>query len=103
MEQTIPILDLAAQYERIRRDVEPVVLRVLESGRYIGGEECRSFEQEFASYCGVTHACGVANGTDALTVCLRSTARVRYLWTLSPSLARWTRHSWRAPSHRGPS
>ena len=72
MEQTIPILDLAAQYERIRRDVEPVVLRVLESGRYIGGEECRSFEQEFASYCGVAHACGVANGTDALTVCLRA-------------------------------
>jgi dTDP-4-amino-4,6-dideoxygalactose transaminase len=72
MEQPIPILDLVAQYERIRPDVEPAVLRVLASGRYIGGEECDSFEQEFASYCGAAHACGVANGTDALTVCLRA-------------------------------
>ena len=72
MEQPIPILDLAAQYERIRSEIEPVVLRVLESGRYIGGDECRGFEQEFAAYCGVAHACGVANGTDALTVCLRA-------------------------------
>jgi dTDP-4-amino-4,6-dideoxygalactose transaminase len=72
MQQPIPILDLAAQYERIRTEVEPIVLGVLRSGRYIGGEECQAFEQEFASYCGVAHACGVANGTDALTVCLRA-------------------------------
>lgn len=72
MEQPIPILDLAAQYEGIRSEIEPAVLRVLESGRYIGGDECRGFEQEFADYCGVAHACGVANGTDALTVCLRA-------------------------------
>jgi dTDP-4-amino-4,6-dideoxygalactose transaminase len=72
MEQPVPILDLAAQYASIRAEVEPAVLRVLESGHYIGGEECRCFEQEFAAYCGTSHACGVANGTDALTVCLRA-------------------------------
>jgi dTDP-4-amino-4,6-dideoxygalactose transaminase len=72
MEPRIPILDLAAQYERIRPEVEPVVLGVLASGRYVGGEQCDAFEQEFAAYCGVAHACGVANGTDALTVCLRA-------------------------------
>ena len=32
----------------------------------------RAFEQEFAAYCGVRHAIGVANGTDALTIALRA-------------------------------
>jgi dTDP-4-amino-4,6-dideoxygalactose transaminase len=72
MQPLIPILDLVAQYETIRAEVEPAVLRVLESGHYVGGDECRCFEQEFASYCGVAHACGVANGTDALALCLRA-------------------------------
>ena len=42
------------------------------STQFIGGEECRLFEQEFAAYCGAKHAVGVANGTDALTVALRA-------------------------------
>ncbi len=70
--ERIPLLDLPAQYAAIRPELEAAVLRVLASGRYIGGEECVAFEQEFAAYCGVSHACGVANGTDALTVALRA-------------------------------
>jgi dTDP-4-amino-4,6-dideoxygalactose transaminase len=72
MDQPVPILDLVAQYAGIANEVGPAVLRVLESGRYVDGEECRAFEQEFAAYCGAGYACGVANGSDALTVCLRA-------------------------------
>jgi dTDP-3-amino-2,3,6-trideoxy-4-keto-D-glucose/dTDP-3-amino-3,4,6-trideoxy-alpha-D-glucose/dTDP-2,6-dideoxy-D-kanosamine transaminase len=39
---------------------------VLKQGWYILGPENDTFEQAFATYCGVSHAIGVANGTDAL-------------------------------------
>jgi dTDP-4-amino-4,6-dideoxygalactose transaminase len=46
--------------------------RVLDSGWYIMGTELRQFENEFASYCGVKHAIGVANGLDALILIIRA-------------------------------
>src|SRR5207245_9177409 len=44
--------------------------RLLKSGRFIGGEAVEEFEQAWAAYCGVPHAVGVANGTDALQLTL---------------------------------
>ena len=41
---------------------------MLDSGYYVLGSEVESFESEFAQYCGVGHAVGVANGLDALTL-----------------------------------
>jgi dTDP-4-amino-4,6-dideoxygalactose transaminase len=67
----VPIVDLRAQYQRIQPEVDAAIARVVSSTQFIGGEECRLFEQEFAAYCGAKHAIGVANGTDALTVALR--------------------------------
>src|SRR5436305_1019251 len=46
--------------------------RVARSGRYVLGPEVAAFEREFASYLGVRHCVGVANGTDALTIALRA-------------------------------
>jgi dTDP-4-amino-4,6-dideoxygalactose transaminase len=66
------MVDLRAQYERIRSEVDAAIARVLESTQFIKGEECTLFEQEFAAWCGVGHACGVANGTDALILALRA-------------------------------
>jgi dTDP-4-amino-4,6-dideoxygalactose transaminase len=68
----IPILDLKAQYARIRSEVDEAVARVVASGGYIKGEDCRLFEEEFARYCGASNAVGVANGTDALVLALRA-------------------------------
>jgi dTDP-4-amino-4,6-dideoxygalactose transaminase len=68
----VPMVDLKAQYARIRDEVDAAVLRVIASAQFIGGEDCRLLEQEFARYCGAAHACGVANGTDALTLAMRA-------------------------------
>jgi dTDP-4-amino-4,6-dideoxygalactose transaminase len=48
------------------------VTRVLDSGRYVFGEELESFEESFAAYCDVDHAVGVASGTDALSIALQA-------------------------------
>jgi dTDP-4-amino-4,6-dideoxygalactose transaminase len=53
---------------QVRPEIGARVAAVLESGRYILGEEVEGFEAEFASYLGVRHCVGVANGTDALMI-----------------------------------
>ena len=59
-----------AQYETHKAAIDSAVRRVLESGRYILGEEVLAFEREFASYLGVAHAVGVGSGTEALHLAL---------------------------------
>jgi dTDP-4-amino-4,6-dideoxygalactose transaminase len=44
--------------------------RVIRSGWYVLGQEVAAFEHEFAGYCGVGHAVGVANGSDALDLAI---------------------------------
>ena len=66
----IPLVDLQAQHERIRGEVEAAALRVLRSGRYASGPEVEAFEQEFARHCGTEHAVGVNSGTSALFIAL---------------------------------
>jgi len=69
---TVPMVDLRAQYLRIQAEIDAAIARVVASTHFIGGEECRLFEQEFAAFCGARHAVGVANGTDALAIALRA-------------------------------
>jgi dTDP-4-amino-4,6-dideoxygalactose transaminase len=59
---------LARYHERLGRRLAEVVA----GGRYILGPEVSAFEREFAAYCGTKHCIGVANGTDAITIALRS-------------------------------
>jgi dTDP-4-amino-4,6-dideoxygalactose transaminase len=68
----IPALDLKAQLERIRPEVEEAVARVLSGTAWVQGEDVRLLEREFAAFCGASHACAVANGTDALHLALRA-------------------------------
>lgn len=68
----IPLINLKAQYETIKAELEKNVLDVLSSAQYIMGPNVREFEKEFADYLGVKHAISVANGTDALIIALKS-------------------------------
>jgi dTDP-4-amino-4,6-dideoxygalactose transaminase len=69
---TVPLFDTATPLAPLRDELKAAVARVLDSGRYILGPEVRSFEREFAAWCGVEHAVGVANGTEAITIALRA-------------------------------
>ena len=67
---TIPHVDVKAQYAPLLGEVQERLAAVLESGRFILGPEVQAFEHEAATYLGVRHAVGVANGTDALVLVL---------------------------------
>lgn len=69
-ETTVPLVDLSAQRERIREEIDSAIRRVVERGWFILGEELRSFEDAFARYCGVAHGVGVGSGTEALHLSL---------------------------------
>ncbi|CUH49837.1 DegT/DnrJ/EryC1/StrS family aminotransferase [Ruegeria atlantica] len=68
----IPFLDLRDAYLELKSEIDTAVLRVLDSGWYVLGEEVENFEAEWAKYCGAEHAVGVANGLDALVLSLRA-------------------------------
>jgi dTDP-4-amino-4,6-dideoxygalactose transaminase len=68
----VPFLDLKAQFAGIREELLGALLRVVESQDFILGPEVEAFEKELADYIGVRYAVGVASGTDALILTLRS-------------------------------
>ena len=67
---SVPLLDLVAQYRTIQKEIEPVILSVLASQRFIMGPEVEGLEKEVAAYCGARFAVGVSSGTDALLLAL---------------------------------
>ena len=71
-DRAVPMLDLRAQLQRIRPEVDEAVERVIASTQFVHGEDCGRLEEEFAAYCGASHACAVASGTDALILALRA-------------------------------
>ena len=68
----VPQSNPKAGYLAHQADIDSAIQRVLNSGWYLLGKEVELFEQEFATYIGVNHAIGVANGTDALELSLRA-------------------------------
>ena len=62
----VPFLDLKAQYNAIRGEINSAIQEVLESTAFAGGPYVAKFEEQFAAYCGTRYAVGVGNGTDAL-------------------------------------
>ncbi|OCQ97845.1 Cys/Met metabolism pyridoxal-phosphate-dependent enzyme [Oscillatoriales cyanobacterium USR001] len=68
----VPPLDLSQQYALIGEEVSPAILKVLASGRYIGGPAVASFEQSFANYIGVSQCVSCNSGTDSLYLTLRA-------------------------------
>lgn len=68
--QPIPFIDLKAQQERIRSQIDAAIKKVLDHGAYIMGPEVAELEKQLAEFCGVKHALTCANGTDALGLAL---------------------------------
>ena len=68
----MPVPLFASSLAEYQPRIAEKLAEVARSGRYILGPEVKAFEEEFASYLGVRHVIGVANGTDALTIALRA-------------------------------
>jgi len=66
----IPMVDLKRQYSSIKSEIDAAISRVLESTRFIGGDEVSSLEAEIADYVGSRYAVAAASGTDALRLSL---------------------------------
>jgi len=62
----VPLLDLKAQYESIRQEVDQAIRRVVDSQGFTLGPEVEALEKVLAAYCQCRYAVGVSSGTDAL-------------------------------------
>ena len=68
----VPFVDLKHQYNSLKKEIDSAVLSVIENTSFVGGELVTSFENNFATACGVKYCIGVGNGTDALYIILKS-------------------------------
>jgi dTDP-4-amino-4,6-dideoxygalactose transaminase len=68
----IPFLDLKGINAQYRAELIESCTKIIDSGWYVQGNECKEFDKEFARYCGTKYAIGVANGLDALILILRA-------------------------------
>ena len=75
----ISFLDLKNINLRDRDEFHKALEEVLNSGRFILGEQVKKFEAEFAAYCGTNHCIGVANGLDALILIMEGFKLLGYL------------------------
>ena len=66
----VPYLDLKAQYQSIKPEIDAAIARVLDSCQFVLGSEVAGFEQDFASYCGTSECIALNSGTSALHLAL---------------------------------
>lgn len=70
--KTVPYFDATRQVKKIRREINAAIKRVLDSGKFVMGQEVEKFETEFSSYVGRGYGVGVNSGTDALKIALKA-------------------------------
>jgi len=68
----VKYIDLSLQYQSLKDVLIPTIDKVFQSGQFIFGSYLEEFENEFAAYCDCLYSVGVANGTDALFLALKS-------------------------------
>jgi dTDP-4-amino-4,6-dideoxygalactose transaminase len=66
----IPFLDLKAQYQQMKPEIDAAVARAIDSAQFVLGPEVAAFEERFASYCNARHCLAVNSGTSALHLAL---------------------------------
>ena len=66
----VPLLDLKAQYQTIKTEIDAAVAEVFASQYFILGPKVSECEQAVAAYCTTAHGIGCSSGTDALLLAL---------------------------------
>ena len=68
----IKFLDLNAQYNSIKADIDDAIGRVVSEAAFVGGAYAAAFERDFAAWTGSPHCIGVGNGTDAIEIAIEA-------------------------------
>jgi len=68
----VPLLDLKAQYNSLKNELDSALLKTAESQYFILGPEVQKLEEEINEYLGSLSAIGVSSGTDAILIALMS-------------------------------
>ncbi len=66
----VPFLDLRAQHEALREEINASIQEVIECNAFAGGPFVAAFEEDFAAFCESKFAIGVGSGTEALWLVL---------------------------------
>ena len=66
----VPLLDLKAQYEAIKDEIDQAVVEVFAAQQFINGPQVAELEKAVAKYSGCAHGVGVSSGSDALVIAL---------------------------------
>ena len=67
---SIQMVDLKSQYEKIKHEIDEAVINCLSSTAYINGPEVKSFQENLENYLNIKHVVPCANGTDALQIAM---------------------------------
>jgi len=68
----VPFLDLKAQYETIKYEMNDAIQKVIDLCAFAGGPFVEKFEQAYAKFCECRYCIGVGSGTEALWLALLS-------------------------------
>src|SRR5882757_7215570 len=66
----VPFLNLRAQHEPLRAELVQAIEEVIDGSAFAGGPFVARFEEDFAAFCGSSHAIGLGTGTEALWLVL---------------------------------
>ena len=68
--ESTKFIDLNAQQEIIRTELDNAINRVLKHGQYIMGPEVKELESQLSGFTGANHVLTCANGTDVISLVL---------------------------------
>ncbi|MEO9475291.1 MAG: DegT/DnrJ/EryC1/StrS family aminotransferase [Cyclobacteriaceae bacterium] len=68
----VPFVDLKAQYDSIKEEIDQAISDILHNTSFIGGDAVRNFEVAFSQFIGAEHCVSCANGTDSLEIILKA-------------------------------
>jgi dTDP-4-amino-4,6-dideoxygalactose transaminase len=67
----IPFVDLKAQYQSIKKDMDEAIRQVIDETAFIGGKHVKAFEESFADLYEANHVVPCGNGTDSLFILMK--------------------------------
>lgn len=68
----IPLVDLKANYDSIKTEIDEAIHTIIDNSWFIMGKPVKEFEANYAKVCGMNHCISVANGTVAIELALRA-------------------------------